>query len=76
MDYASTKPLGDQEKETVKSFVKNSLTNLMGECDDVFLEYVMVMILNGKTMGQISAELDAFIGEPACSTFALRFLHN
>lgn len=32
----------------------------------------MVMILNGKTMSEISADLEAFIGEPACSDFALR----
>ncbi len=72
MNFSNTKPLGDLQKDSIKLYVKNSLIEIMGECDDVVLEYVMVMIINGKTMEQISNELETFVGEPACSDFAKR----
>lgn len=73
MDYHIERDLNENEKLSISNWLKNSLLEYMDECDDVFLEYVMVMILNGKTMSEISTDLEAFIGEPACSNLALRF---
>jgi hypothetical protein len=72
MDYSNGRDLTENEKSQISSWLKEALLEYMDECDDVFLEYVMVMILNGKSMSEISADLEAFIGEPACSELALR----
>jgi hypothetical protein len=74
MEYANTRELPDEDKDKINEWLSETLTKAMGESDDVFVEYVMVMIVNGKTMEQISADLEAFIGEPACVEFALRYL--
>lgn len=73
MDYSIQRDLNEQEKLYISNWLKNSLLEYMDECDDVFLEYVVVMILNGKTMLEISTDLEAFIGQPACSNLASRF---
>jgi hypothetical protein len=73
MDYQNDRDLTEQEKSHISSWLKESLLEYTDECDDVFLEYVLVMVLNGKSMSEISSDLEAFIGEPACSNLALRF---
>ena len=63
MEYANTRELPDEDKDKINEWLSETLTKAMGESDDVFVEHVMVMIVNGKTMEQISADLEAFIGE-------------
>lgn len=72
MDFFNDRDLTEDEKEDLSKWMKEKLTEAMGECDDVFLQYMMVMVQNGKTMQEISTDLEAFVGEPACSEFALR----
>lgn len=70
MDYFYSKPFTDVQKRDVTNFIKSKLTEITGDCDEVFLEYVMVMISNGKTMAQISSELVAFVGDSASQEFS------
>ena len=72
MDFSNTRELSDDDKEKITNWLTTYLSKVMEESDDVFLEYVMVMIVNGKTMQEISVDMEAFIGEPACTEFALR----
>jgi hypothetical protein len=73
MEFANTRELTGEDKDAINAWLGTTLTKVMGESDDVFIEYVMVMIINGKTMQEISVDLEAFVGEPACSEFALRY---
>ena len=74
MEFANTRELSEEDKEQINAWLGTTLSKVMGESDDVFIEYVMVMIVNGKTMQEISVDLEAFVGEPACSEFALRYV--
>ena len=75
MDFFNRKELTDDEKANLTEWMKVQLTEAMGDsCDAVFLEYVMVMVINGKTMAEIGADLEAFIGKPACTEFSKRFI--
>ncbi len=67
MDYSNQRDLSEDEKKYLQSWLKESLEL----ADDVFLEYIIVMIQNGKTMAEIGTDLEAFIGDNA-SEFALR----
>jgi hypothetical protein len=40
------------------------------ECDDVLAQYILVMANGGKTMGEVSAGLEDFVGAPECELFA------
>lgn len=52
------------DKTKITSWIKDKLTALQGEePEDLFLEYVNVMIFNKKTMNEISNELKDFVGE-------------
>ena len=75
MDYSFTKTFSESQRAKIGSWVQGKLIEIIGECDEVFLEYVMVMVANGKTMGQIRGELVAFIGEESSTDFSLRLLH-
>ena len=72
MEFAYTRELSEEEKEKINSWLSETLLKVVGESDEVLMEYVMVMILNSKTMGEISDDLEAFVGTPTNSEFALR----
>lgn len=72
MDVSLTQSLDEQQKSALSSFVKEELSKIIDECDDVIVDYVMVMIYNGKTMQAISSDLEEFVEEPHRSNFALR----
>eukprot|EP01041_Mallomonas_annulata_P011060 gene11060-23121_t len=70
MEYAYLKSFSDVQKPIITKWVKDKLTEVTGDCDDVFLEYVMVMVANKKTMKQIGDDLIAFVGDDASNEFA------
>lgn len=74
MDYLINFDLNENEKNEISKWLSEILLEYFDECDDVFIEYILVMIINGKTMYEISNDLEALIGEPACSELALRFI--
>lgn len=59
-------------KDVVGKWVKQKLTLVQdGEApEDLFLEYIIVMIGNGKKMQELSHELQDFIGEQKAIDFA------
>ena len=62
----------DSEKAQISDWIKSTLESMDVECDDVFGQYVLVMVIGKKTMAEISSELEAFIGHPECNDFAVR----
>lgn len=73
MNYSINCELSENIKKNITKWLNNTLLEYMEEeCDEVFIEYILVMIINNKTMKEISIELEAFIGENACSELALR----
>lgn len=51
--------------------MRNKLTEMQGEPpEDLFLEYIVIMIGNGKKMSEISMELKDFFGEAEAQHFA------
>ena len=72
MEYKFTKPLSDDVKSKLTSYIQSSIAALVGECDDVFVEYVMVMVSKQKTMEEIAMDLEAFIGPDDSLQFAQR----
>ena len=73
MEYSFKYSFTATQRNELTEWVREKLTEMTGDCDDVFLEYVMVMVANGKMMGQISEELVAFVGEPSSTEFARRY---
>ncbi len=74
MDYfVQSYPLSEETKAVVAAWINTTLNDMSVECDDVMVQYVLVMINGGKTMQEISVELDAFIGKPECDQFALKY---
>ena len=50
MEYFFPFHFGTEQRAPITQWVKDRLTKINGDCDDVFLEYVMVMVANGKTV--------------------------
>lgn len=64
MDFKFSGDWGEENKATATQWIKEKLTELQGEApEDLFLEYILVMIGNGKSMEEISNELKDFVGE-------------
>ena len=64
MDFAYRGDWGDQNKAKTTAWIKEKLTEIQGDApEDLFIEYVLVMVGNGKTMSEISNELKDFVGE-------------
>ena len=67
MDYTADERLSQPSNERLKNelceFIKSSwLIVLNEECDKDMLQYITVMIYKGKSMSEIAADLDAFLG--------------
>jgi hypothetical protein len=69
MDYGVQSTLGEDDKKAISTWIKSTLDEMEVENDDVFVQYILVMISSGKPMGEISAELEAFLGTPECNNF-------
>lgn len=72
LNYSFTGDWDGATKESVGNWVKEKLTVVQdGEApEDLFLEYIIVMIGNGKKMQELSHELQDFIGEKSANDFA------
>ena len=72
LNYSFTGDWTGSTKESVSKWVKQKLTIVQdGEApEDLFLEYIIVMIGNGKRMQELSHELQDFIGEKSANDFA------
>lgn len=72
LNYSFTGDWDAATKESVGKWVKEKLTVVQdGEPpEDLFLEYIIVMIGNGKKMQELSHELQDFIGEKSANDFA------
>ena len=72
LNYSFTGDWDGATKESVGKWVKEKLTVVQdGEApEDLFLEYIIVMIGNGKKMQELSHELQDFIGEKSANDFA------
>ena len=72
LNYSFTGEWNGATKDSVGKWVKQKLTVVQdGEApEDLFLEYIIVMIGNGKRMQELSHELQDFIGEKKANDFA------
>ena len=72
LNYSFTGDWNGETKESVGKWVKEKLTVIQdGEApEDLFLEYIIVMIGNGKRMQELSHELQDFIGEESANDLA------
>lgn len=72
LNYSFTGEWNSATKDSVGRWVKQKLTVVQdGEApEDLFLEYIIVMIGNGKRMQELSHELQDFIGEKKANDFA------
>ena len=69
--YVFDAPFGETLKSTIGQWIKAELTKLQGdEPEDLFLEYILMMIEHKKTMGEIGKELAELIGEEVSVKFA------
>lgn len=69
LDYCLQGTFSEDDKSVVSNWIKKELDDMAVENDDVFVQYIMVMISSGKTMGEISGELEAFLGNPESEQF-------
>lgn len=75
MEYAWKRgDFSDEDKATATAWVKKTLGDMSLENDDIFVQYIIVMISSGKSMSEISTELEAFMGDQESSDFALRYI--
>jgi hypothetical protein len=72
LNYSFLGEWSSSTKDLVGKWVKQKLTLVQdGEApEDLFLEYIIVMIGNGKKMQELSHELQDFIGEQKAIDFA------
>lgn len=63
MEAVLSKSLFDSNKDTVKEWIKAILLEHTGEVDEMLLEYIVVMISNGKSAHEIAVDLDALVGD-------------
>ena len=69
MDYSVKSTLDENARKEISTWIKQTLDEMEVENDDVFIQYIMVMISGGKTMHEVSVELEAFLGNPECEQF-------
>lgn len=69
LNYFLKNGLSEDNKSTISAWIKGALDAIAVESDDVFVQYIMVMVNSGKTMSEISVELEAFLGNPECAEF-------
>jgi hypothetical protein len=75
LSYAFTGTWNNSIKDLVREWVKVKLTVVQDDGtvdapEDLFLEYIIVMISNGKQMQELSQQLRDFIGEENADQFA------
>mmetsp|Transcript_17958 Transcript_17958/g.17279 ORF Transcript_17958/g.17279 Transcript_17958/m.17279 type:complete len:549 (-) Transcript_17958:1375-3021(-) len=75
LSYAFTETWTNSIKDLVREWVKVKLTVVQDDGtvdapEDLFLEYIIVMISNGKQMQELSQQLRDFIGEKNADEFA------
>ena len=59
----SENSLTEEQKGALNEALSRHLESALGEANEMLLEYVMVMVMNGKAMETIKAELIDLIGE-------------
>mmetsp|Transcript_20457 Transcript_20457/g.46240 ORF Transcript_20457/g.46240 Transcript_20457/m.46240 type:complete len:198 (+) Transcript_20457:123-716(+) len=62
--------LTDEQKSLVEGFINTKIEELMGEKNDMLVEYVMVMLSNGKDMRSVATDMEELIGGPESQSFA------
>ena len=67
MDNGNPIPLGeltDKEKQSLYAEIKKKIprSHVANDDENVFLEYLIVMVQNGKNREQVKQELQTFIG--------------
>jgi len=67
MDSFLSKSLFDSNKDVVNEWIKEILLKNTGESDEMLLEYIIVMISNGKSSEEIGVDLDALVGESSAA---------
>ena len=72
MEYSVQNSLSEESKTEISAWIKDALDEISVENDDVFIQYILVMISSGKTMREISVELEAFLGNPESNEFVLK----
>lgn len=61
--YSITKEIYEENKEKISEWIKKRLLTLTGEDDGMFVDYITIMLLNGKSMHDIEEDLEALIGQ-------------
>ena len=62
--YSYTSPLTDEIKSQIIQWMKQKhLEMTHEEAEDLFIEYIIIMIGNGKSMEEISKELKELMGD-------------
>ena len=62
--------LTEEQRHLSTQWLGPKLEELFGESDEAFLEYIVIMLGNQKSMEEIAKELVAFLGEEGARTFA------
>lgn len=75
LNYAFTENWNNSIKELVRTWVREKLTVVQDDGtveapEDLFLEYIIVMVSNGKQMQELSQQLRDFIGDENADEFA------
>ena len=73
MDFSLQTSLSEDGKKEVGEWIKTTLESMAVDCDDVFVQYVMVMVTGAKTMEEMASELEAIIGQPEALDFVSRY---
>eukprot|EP00026_Physarum_polycephalum_P005012 Phypoly_transcript_05038.p1 GENE.Phypoly_transcript_05038~~Phypoly_transcript_05038.p1 ORF type:complete len:587 (-),score=75.16 Phypoly_transcript_05038:164-1924(-) len=70
MDDPIAMPIDGKAKQEMQAGIKQKLSEITGsQVDDVLPEYVMVMVANHKSKGQVASDLEAFLGPDQSQTF-------
>lgn len=72
-DFQFPPGLFELHKSSIVEWLREQLKTCLDEDDEVFLEYITVMISNGKAMGEIKVELLAFLGEEGSEKLSQRY---
>jgi len=65
-----TLELDQGAKRQLQGIIKEKLSKISSYTDDVLPEYVLVMVGNGKTEGQVAEDLEAFLGKDNAKDFS------
>ncbi|CAM9826952.1 unnamed protein product, partial [Discosporangium mesarthrocarpum] len=72
LDYAPGRTLRLDQLAETKEAVQEKLAELMGEpCDEVFPEYVLAMVTNGKTIRDICTQLEELLSPSTAEVFSM-----